>query len=1174
MAIRGGDYFDRGQFMKKNLSEMKDYISEYKALLEDYKNAEGQWGKTRQKIDAKTLKTIFVGGTLGGVKALKQLNEALKEMEQEIIGLESQYSELSKKTGITDKEELKRLVEKGKAINEVKKRLSSLSESELAQSAQNKQQILKDNEEIIAALNAKEKKKGHLSRKDAANKKEAEDQLTKNKLNEEEAESINKINTLLAEKERLTSKARNMANGESEAGSNFLKDVGENSSESSKMVDGMSNSLEKLAESQKKCTDAQEKSADVNERTQRNSETLKEKWGQVTTVGSGLFDMVKKLVMFGAEWEDKAFVTGRAIGFTTTQTRAYLSQMTQNLRTVGVTYGLTSDQIAGFQDRVSKATGKAIVMSKTQTNIFAAASKVFGEQVTDETVQKMDSIGGGMQQAGEALMGAQLNARRYGFDASQLVGKFTDNLVWAQKHVNFKDGVNGVMRMTVLSESLKINMQSIMAAADKMSTVEGSIKSSASLQMLGGNFAREFSDPMRVLYESQSDPEAIMKRVLRSTAGSSTFNLKTGLAQTNYYGRAQMKAAAQALGIDESELLQSSQAQAKLQALGGQMNGLSDDEKLAVANRAQRDQNGNYTVDYYDEKTGKQVHKGIGEMTTSDVQKMSAYANASKDINGNVNGIKENLFGFSKDVHDQLTGIENQFKGALLDKEVNLLPTVTQILQKVTDFINAMPTWLTAITAAIAIGGGATAWAVTKSATSLAGKIASHLFPSMSGGFIGRVTGNQTRVLENVGENAASETFSEASPTRNARPTNVRNGWDNSFEGTFDKNGRLVTEEANVTEKAVGSSQKGLFKNIGSETMGKIGGSLISALIGAYMIGSANQEGDEARNSFNYGNGMTNAFDKRYHRGDERGTANTIAKLSDIERNRASGIGAGVGTAIGGILGTIFGGGVGGFLGGIGGMAIGKSVGGLFAKSSSKITYEEQSKDRAKRYLYETGKFGIGALNGQNVVGQATIKSADILSSIYMLLAQKFGGKGFGKDLNVEIARANGGEKVAKEVQDSQATKWYKPWTWFSNGGVIKAANGYSPYEGDHIHIRANAGEMVLNQKEQGVVSSLINSPYSKRTKIESGRSDVYSNRGSENAGGNININFSGSIKLDAGGQRIDFTELLKNEAFKREMVDMIIQKMNTNHGAKTNKNLLAYKQSSHDARGRMYNIG
>lgn len=858
---------------------------------------------------------------------------------------------------------------------------------------------------------------------------------------------------------------------------------------------------------------------------------LKEQWSILQRV----FEIATSIGSYSVEWQDKAYQTSRKLGMSAAQMHTYEMQTAKDVGDIGSKYALTAEQVYAFQERVATATGRVTALNREQKMALGASTKVFGEDITDEVIGKMDNLGGGILQSGEELAKIQVNSRNYGLDASKYAKDFAENLTLAQQY-NFKDGVEGVRKMTEYSELLKTNMGSIMKAADKMSDVQGDIESSAKLQMLGGNFAKEFSDPLRVLYEAQSDPEAFMKRIMSSTQASSTFNSKTGIAQTNYFGRKQLSSVAEATGIDYNELLQQSQSQAKLNYLGSQMRGnLSEQEKLAVAGRAQLGSNGQYVVTTFNGKS-----KNISDVTSSDIKSLKDNDTDKKDLNGNVLKIANMLGPSFKDIKEAFL---DKTKSLLYPSAVSIVNLLGKLLKTVTSFFENDWGKLNFIKP-FAAGAGIMAAANPLSAVRTLIGIPRYIGNTISNGIrgVGSIVGN----IGGTTANGASAAVNETAP--------------------------VVNEIGNGASAARSSSS--IWKAGG--TVGKIGGAAASIIIGGAEALISQHKGEKAREiASNEFKGFTQDTQFGVYGANRRNSdMNNIEKMVKIEREKSTGVGSGIGTAVGGVAGSLLGGPIGTMIGGILGGFVGKGIGGLFSKSTAAVTFEEQAKQRKNSYFYETAKFGRGELKGHTIVEAAIIKSADILASIYQVLAEK------DKDLKRAINKeANKHGKSKFSLTDFST--WFGGFSdggtvpAYADGGVvspIKAANGYSPYSGDHIPIRANADEMVLNANEQRVVNTLIHSPYSQPTKINHNEDARTSYGGDSSVNGNINVNLTGSITLNGNGERYDFKELMKDESFKRNIADIVTEQMSKNHGGKPNKNILSYKQSSHDARTRMYN--
>ena len=908
---------------------------------------------------------------------------------------------------------------------------------------------------------------------------------------------------------------------------------------------------------------ARERTALAEEKNAKRMESISAAWGKISQIGGDFISIIKQTVMYAAEWEDSAYKTGRAIGFSTNQTKAYLNDMAKDIGDFGFKYGMSDEEIEKWEGRIVQATGKAIVMSHEQKDAFAAASKTFGDEVVDGMIASMDNMGGSILEATSNLAKAQIGARRLGIDASKYAKDFADNLSWAQKNVSFKNGTDGIRRMTELSEVLKVNMQGIIQAADKMGTVQGSIESSAKLQMLGGRFAMNFSDPMRAMYQSQSDPEALFKTIVDSVKGMSTFDKENGMATTNWQGRQMLKAAAEASGANYDDLLQASQSQAKLQFMGSMMNpNLTEDEKLSVANRAQRGSNGQYYVDYYNDATGKHEQKNINSLTSSDVKNMTARAEQEKDLNGNVQKITDFL---GKDIKDTLTGYVSLAKSTLFPTGFGIAHSIVNVANKIYNFLLQLPekvkSWLLPALAALIIAPSA-----SMGILKMVGKGVWNL-----GKGIGHI-GTQLFTGHGFGMEGAEKSAEAGSKIIGAE-REVASGKEIA-------NGVKALEETESATKSSSFLGKLGIKNFSSlSKLGKglrIGGAAAGALQAAYGItqiySGAEDEDNQEANLAQMRNNRS-LQDTAALNGGYSPIESNMARIAAANQKKSMGIADTIGgTAL--AAGSFYG-------------PIGLAVGGLidaashfaahaFSKKASDVTYEEQAKDRANTYWFETSKFGEKAVNSQrDIVSQAIIKTCDIAASIYQLLAST------GKDKNLNKALTSKLNKSAG-IEDDKF-EWYNPFTWFSNGGVVpdtfanggyavaKNKSGYyptnssiNPYEGDNVITRVNAGEIILNTHEQDTIKRLMprgtkvkpnDNQYEKVTFVSHKIPEKSSSKSEsmrQNTG-KFDINISGTINLNANGHKVDLKELINDPSFKRELVGMITRQASKNYEGKYN---------------------
>ena len=246
---------------------------------------------------------------------------------------------------------------------------------------------------------------------------------------------------------------------------------------------------------------------------------------------------------------------------------------------------------------------------------------------------------------------------------------------------------------------------------------------------------------------------------------------------------------------------------------------------------------------------------------------------------------------------------------------------------------------------------------------------------------------------------------------------------------------------------------------------------------------------------------------------------------------------------------------------------LGTFLGKSLSKNNATVAMEEQAKDRGTNYLNDTTRLNMNDLSQTNVA-TATIKSSNMMTNIYEFMVQTWGTHAQKQSIDDGIRKARG------ETVDTNHGFFNGIWNrskdalhnltgglLFANGGIVKthAANGaliHGNYEqGDREIIAANSGEMILNKKQQGALFSFISKLYDSPTEIARRTAAFNGINPSNNIGGNLNINFSGTIKLDAGGQKYDFKELMKDATFVKELSNIITRQMSKNMNGKYDKN-------------------
>ena len=275
-------------------------------------------------------------------------------------------------------------------------------------------------------------------------------------------------------------------------------------------------------------------------------------------------------------YDAMSVATSRHMGLTYRDSISYTQTLISRTRDLAAAYGITAEKAAALQDSVAKATSRAIMLSNTQAESLAAVSKVLGEQIASEFQNKVvTSLGGSIAASMNVAQDAYTRASRMGLSAVEYSNKIAQNLNLVNS-LHFRSGVDGLARMTALSERLGFNMQSLSNVAEKFSNLETALPSAASLQALGGSFSVYGADPLSWMYASMGDAEQLTRMVSDLVKGLSTFNAKSGIAELGVASKQYLRAAATQIGMSYEELANIANRQATEQFARSRVGNLFD----------------------------------------------------------------------------------------------------------------------------------------------------------------------------------------------------------------------------------------------------------------------------------------------------------------------------------------------------------------------------------------------------------------------------------------------------------------------------------------------------------------------------------------------------------------------------------------------------------------------
>lgn len=319
----------------------------------------------------------------------------------------------------------------------------------------------------------------------------------------------------------------------------------------------------------------------------------------IASFSRGFFGLLKQVSSFTNAWmeiQDISFKTARTMGLSREAAMKMDRALMREIKELGRAYGTSSREIAEYQKKYSEATGRNIQLTKTQMEQMVALGNITDNATASKLVEEFDNLGVNIEDTLAYTGQLQERAKYFGLNATKASEKLAENIKLSASY-SFRNGIDDIQRMVLKSQALKMNMQSIMTAADKFSTISSAIETSANVQMLGGSFAANFSNPMTAMYESMADPAAFQDRLIKTIAGKGTYDKKTNQVTFDPVTMMTMKAFAQQMGVSVDEFTKSAMAMAQNEAVDKEIKGnWSKEDRLAIQELSRSN---------FDEKTGK-----------------------------------------------------------------------------------------------------------------------------------------------------------------------------------------------------------------------------------------------------------------------------------------------------------------------------------------------------------------------------------------------------------------------------------------------------------------------------------------------------------------------------------------------------------------------------------------
>jgi hypothetical protein len=226
--------------------------------------------------------------------------------------------------------------------------------------------------------------------------------------------------------------------------------------------------------------------------------------------------------------------------------------------------------------------------------------------------------------------------------------------------------------MAETTTRLGVDMNFATGMAEKLFDIEGAVKMSAELQVLGGSFSN-LADPFHLMYMARNDVAGLTEEIGKAVEQSVQFNNKTGEFDMSGLELHRLRKIAEQTGIAFEDLVTAGKNAKKFSMIEGQVSfNIGDDEKEFLMNTAQLDEKGKAYIIVDGEKkflnmlgqSGKDFIKKQIEEKKSLAERAKSAQTFDEKITNFINKVKELFLPLMPVLDEFATTLVNNLKPA------------------------------------------------------------------------------------------------------------------------------------------------------------------------------------------------------------------------------------------------------------------------------------------------------------------------------------------------------------------------------------------------------------------------------------------------------------------------------------------------------------------------------
>jgi len=290
-------------------------------------------------------------------------------------------------------------------------------------------------------------------------------------------------------------------------------------------------------------------------------------------------------------------------------------------------YDINAQSLQETLTSVGEVVGRNISFTDEEIERLAVFQKAFNLSVNQvgDMVKQFDQMGYTIEKSIQSAEEMADVARLMGVNMEGFMSNMVQNMDMLNTY-NFADGVKGFAKMAAQSERLGISMSTTAALAEKVMDPEGAIDLAANLQVIGGAVG-DLADPFKLMYMATNDLGGLQDAIVDAGQSLAVFNDETGEISFPPTAQRQLRAMADALGMNKEEFAGMVKMQAKFEAASNQMN-LSaftgpdaEGMKEFVTSMAKMGEGGRYQIELED-KAGHKEMVNLSDLTKQQVDEL------------------------------------------------------------------------------------------------------------------------------------------------------------------------------------------------------------------------------------------------------------------------------------------------------------------------------------------------------------------------------------------------------------------------------------------------------------------------------------------------------------------------------------------------------------------------